>query len=314
MVLAEAAIAFARAPLQIEGANVGQQGVFPMKRSFLVVAVLASAGVFAFTAVAQKPPAKPAQAAEPPPPQVSSLAGFLERQLKWGMTHAEVSDVYNAQGGLFDRDYAPLLARVAPGVAMDNVRAELNGKKSGFANSYVVFGDTPNGYDSLPIRNEYTYKNNEGLQKITRRGNVRYFFYINDKLWKIYEEFPLKPDANLGASYQEAVTKLNTALGASGRVRAADAAAGIERTTTDWVDGQNRLRAIDRGASVVALALEELATLGRLDSLRANKPTDVTTIDPSVVAVTKGGVSDPNAARPNASGSASSKPGQKPKK
>jgi hypothetical protein len=284
-----------------------------MKRSILVLAVLATAVPAGLSAIAAPPPPKPpaAQQPETPPPQVPSLAGLLESKIKWGMSHAEVSEVYNGQGGLFDKDYAPVLARTQPGVAMDNVRAELNGKKSSFMNSYIVFGDTPNGYDSLPIRNEYTYRNQEGLQKVSRNGRTRYLFYIQDKLWKIYEEFPLKPDGNLGTSYQEAVTKINSALGVAGRVRAADPAQGIERTTTDWVDATNRLRAIDRGSNVIALSLDEKATLGRLDSLRPNKPVDNTTVDPSVVAVTKKGVSDPNAANPNASASASGKPKKK---
>lgn len=284
-----------------------------MNRSFLVVALLASAGAIAFTAVAQNPPAKPPVAAPPetPPPTVPTLAGFMERELKWGMSHAEVTDAYNSQRGFFERDYTPLLARAQPGVALDNVRAEMNSKKAAFAASFVPFLDTPNGYDSLPISNEYTYKNNEALQKVMRNGRVRYLFYFSDKLWKIYEEFPLKPDANLGSSYQEAVTKINTALGAAGRVLAADPAKGIARTTTDWVDANNRMRAIDRGSNVVGLVLEERASLNRLDTLRANKAVDVTTIDPSITAVTKHGVSDPNAAQPSASASGKKPPPKK---
>src|SRR5450755_2620572 len=111
-----------------------------MKRSFLVVAVLAAAGALAFTAVAQNPPpggkptaAPPPAVPESPPPSVPTLAGLMERRLKWGMTHAEVIEVYNSQQGLFERDYTAILARTQPGVAMDNVRAEMNGKKAAFA-------------------------------------------------------------------------------------------------------------------------------------------------------------------------------------
>ena len=68
------------------------------------------------------------------------------------------------------------------------------------------------------------------------------------------------------------------------------------------------MRAIDRGSSVIALVLEERATLNRLDTLRANKAVDVTTIDPSITAVTKHGVSDPNAAQASASASTGKKP------
>ena len=42
--------------------------------------------------------------------------------------------------------------------------------------------------------------------------------------------------------------------------------------------------------------LEDKRTLGNLASLRANKPRDLFALDPSVAAITKNGVSDPNAA------------------
>ena len=44
--------------------------------------------------------------------------------MHWGMSHTEVTDVYNKLNGLFDREYAPLLAKLQPGVDMQQLEAD----------------------------------------------------------------------------------------------------------------------------------------------------------------------------------------------
>ena len=86
-------------------------------------------------------------------------------------------------------------------------------------------------------------------------------------------------------------------MGAPGRDARPRAAQNIERTTTDWQDASTHLRAIDRSSEhLIALVLEDRNTLSKLASLRVNKPVDPFAIDPSVAAITKNGISDPNAA------------------
>lgn len=139
---------------------------------------------------------------------------------------------------------------------------------------------------------------------IERQGKKRYMFFINDRLWKIYDEVPLTDGGVLGKSYVEAVNTLNAKLGAQGRVQGVDAAKGIDATTVDWKDSSAHLRAVDRSNEhVVGVVVEDQGTLGNLASLRANKPVDPTAIDPSIAAVTKGeNRSDPNAASSAAAG------------
>jgi hypothetical protein len=58
------------------------------------------------------------------------------------------------------------------------------------------------------------------------------------------------------------------------------------------------LSAIDRSSEhLVVIVLEDKRTLANLATLRSNKPQDPFAIDPSIAAVTKGGVTDPNAAK-----------------
>jgi hypothetical protein len=239
-------------------------------------------------------------------PNVSSLRTLIEKELHWGLSHQEVTDAYNNPGGYFDREYAPQLGRLQPGVAMQQLEADRDNRKANFMRAYSPFLDTPTGYDLTAIHSEYTYRNEEAIQPIFKDGKKRFFFYIRDKMWKVYDEIPLKADGMLGATYQEAVAKMGAILAVPGRTRAANPAThDPDITTTDWQDGTTHLRLVDRsGEHVVGIVLEDRATLNSLASLRKNKPMDFSDVDPSISAVTRNGVSDPNAAHARAASDA----------
>jgi hypothetical protein len=258
----------------------------------LAAGALASAGMIAVAVPSQA--AAPAEA-----PTVSSLGSLMERDLHWGMSHAEVTDVYNKLNGLFDREYAPQLAKLQPGVDQQQLEADRDNRKANLVRSFTEFKPgTPTGYDVTALHLEYTYNNGESVLKLFKDGKNRYFFFMKDRLWKVYDEIPLRADAALGSTFQEAVTKLNVLLSAPGRIRAADASQGLERTEADWQDARTHLRAVDRGGEHLAgVVLEDRNTLANLSSLRSNKATDPFALDPSIAALTKRGVSDPNAAR-----------------
>ena len=237
-------------------------------------------------------------------PNVSSLRTLLEKELHWGMSHDEVIDAYNNPGGYFDKEYAPQIGKLQPGVVMQQLTADRDSRKASFARAWAQFLDTPTGYDLTPLHLEYTYRNEEGIQPIFKDGKKRYYFFIKDKLWKVYDEIPLKADAMLGGTYPEAVAKLNGILGATGRTRQPDMAThDPEQTTTDWQDATSHLRAIDRSSEhLIGIVMEDRATLGALAMLRKNKPVDLGAIDPAIAAITKNGISDPNAAKPKGGG------------
>lgn len=239
------------------------------------------------------------------PPNVQSLAGSLEG-FRWGMTHSDVVRVMNRTDGVFDRDYNPQLARMQPGVAMQDVEAERDNRKHAFEQSWVKFEDTPTGFDNTHIKGEYTYRNHESVMYVDRAGKRRYFFFIGtspgERLWKIYDDVPLKQGGILGATFQQAVTKLNVQYSTPGRIRAADPAHGLTHTTADWQDGNTHLRAEDLGDGHVAVVLEERATLGNLAQLRVNKEVDPLAMDPSITAITGHQISDPNAAHAHDAG------------
>lgn len=233
-------------------------------------------------------------------PTVASLAGALE-QFRWGTTHADVIRLMNQTGGIFDQEYNAQLARMQPGVSMQAVEAERDQKKKFFEQSYVQFTDTPTGFDNTHIKGEYSYRNHESVMYVDRGGKRRYFFFIGaspgERLWKIYDDIPLKAGGLLGATFQEAITKLNVQYSVPARIRAANAAQGLAHTTADWQDGATHLRAQDLGDGNVAVVLEERNTVNNLPQLRANKEVDPLAMDPSIAAITRSGISDPNAVR-----------------
>jgi len=248
------------------------------------------------------------------PTQVSSLASLMDN-LRWGMSHADVTKTFTENGGVIWKDYDEKLAKARVGPEMTAIENEREQAKQAFGRSFIEFKDTPTGYDATGIKGEYTYKNREALMWITRQGKKRYFFFINDRLWKVYDEVPLAEAGVLGKTYLDAVNTMNGKVGAQGRVQGADPAKGISSTTVDWKDGSSHLRVVDRsGERVVAVVMEDNGTLGNLASLRPNKAEDPTAIDPTIAAVTKGGLPDPNAGKAAGSASAPSKKGSPPKK
>ncbi len=257
---------------------------------------------------------KPATGKGGEPPQVSSLAPFTEG-VKWGISHAELTKLYTQTNGVIWKDYDEKLAKARVGPEQTALEAEREQVKAAFSRSYIEFKDTPTGYDTTGIRNEYTYKNKEALMWIQRQGKKRYFFFINDRLWKMYDEVPLAEGGPMGKAYLDAVNKLNAQLNAQGRVQGADASKGIDATTVDWKDGTSRLRAVDRSSDrVVGIVIEESSTVSNLAALRPNKPVDPNEIDPSIKAVTGGANRiDPNApsAAPASSAPAKKAPAKK---
>jgi hypothetical protein len=243
--------------------------------------------------------AKPA-AATPDAPIVQSL-GRMQDTMTWGMTHLDVIKLYNSVGGLFDKEYDPILAKTQPGVQMSAVEADRENRKSAFAGSFIEFSDTPTGYDATGVKDEYTYHNHESVMSLDKDGKRRYLFFIGsppaERLWKIYDEVPLKAGGLYGATYADAVAKMQGLVSAAPRVQPPTADGAIRFVTSDWQDSATHLRMDDRsGDTVVGIVLEEKRTLFALPQLRSVKPSDPLALDPSIAAITRNGVSDPNAA------------------
>ena len=289
-----------------------------LRKGFLLSALVVAAAAVAVVPDARGADSKKGGAGSgvvPEAPVVPTLVPMMDG-LKWGMTHVEVVTAYNKIDGLFDREYNAQLQKLQPGVQMKALESERDNRKSAFERSFIEFKETPTGYDATALKGEYSYRNHEYMT-VERNGKKRFFFFIGappgDRLWKVYDEVPLADGGPLGRTYQEAVTKLQTQLGVAARIRAADPAQNLGYTTADWQDASSHLRALDRSQlrpAAVGVVMEERSTMNNIGNLRSVKAEDPMALDPSITAVTRGGLTDPNAhAAP--SGSAAPKPKKK---
>ncbi|KYF69278.1 hypothetical protein BE11_05995 [Sorangium cellulosum] len=225
-------------------------------------------------AAAAAAPARPAE-----PPATKKTIALTPPGIQWGMSTKQVAAVIDK---MLDAAYVPRYKATSPGVKMRALDAELAEEKSAFRRSRIDFGKLPTGIDATPLKGEYTYLNKESMMTLTREGGKRYFFFIQDKLWKIIDEHALGEGSPRGKDFTSAVTKLATAFGLPGRVTPPDPDKGRYGNEVDWKDAATHFRAIERGDTEIAFAYEDLVTLSSLESLRPNKAADANAIDPSV--------------------------------
>jgi len=228
-----------------------------------------------------------APATEPPASKKAitlTLAG-----VSWGQSPKQLGDTIDK---ILDDDYRPLYKTVQPGVQMKELDAQIAEDKAAFRRSRIDFGKLPTGLDASPLRGEFTYNNREALYNFGRKGETTYFFFIQERLWKIIEEHKLSDTSPLGKTYPDVVVKLSTAFGVPGRVQAAD---GVTRNAVevDWKDATTHLRVIQRGDTAAAFAFEDNGTLANLASMRTSKPVDDNGIDPDVAAAMHPNAPDP---------------------
>jgi hypothetical protein len=254
--------------------------------SALVIGGLTLAVGTQATDVLAKPKKEEPAPTEPPVTKKAiamALSGF-----GWGQSPKQVADQVDK---LYDDDYRPLYKEVQPGIRMKELDAQIAEDKAQFRRSRIDFGKLPTGLDASPLRNEYTYNNQESLLVLTRKGDVTYYFFIQDRLWKVIEEKRLGDGSPLGKTYTEAVVKMSTNYGVPGRVQQAGTTSGA--VEVDWKDATTHLRAAQRGETSLALAFEDNGTLGSLASLRSNKATQDNGIDPEVAAMMRPKDQDP---------------------
>ncbi len=234
-------------------------------------------------------------------PSAPAIASLLEG-LRWGMTKDEVVKVHTSVGGVLWKEYDAILAKARVGPEMTAVERERDSAMRAFERTWIEFEGTPTGYDATGLRPEYSYRNKEAVLTLRRPNKARYFFFINNRLWKVYEELTLGEGQPVGKTFADAVNTMNSKFGSPGRILAPEPAAGRPNTTVDWRDHSSHARLVDRSAErKVALVSEDLATLNNLSSLRVNKDANLMEVDPTVAAVTTGANrSDPNAAVPTA--------------
>ncbi len=229
----------------------------------------------------KRPGKKEEPAAEPTPIKKRKIVP-RPRALRWNMTPEQVAKVYDA---VIDKDNLHRFKDVQPGIQMTRLKNQIAEMKANFRRTKLTFTGVPTKYDSKPVGREYTHKNKEALMTITRKrkGRTRYLLFIQNKLWKIIDVYPLKKKGKYGDTFATASAKINKIIRLEGRKRDPDAAKGRHYAELDWADAKIHLRVVDWSARKnLAIIYEDKATLAKIDTLRANKPKKEEELDPSV--------------------------------
>lgn len=253
------------------------------------------------------PPPDPAAASDAPAIKASASIELQPSGIHFGMSPGDVLKMYER---VIENDYKDALSKAQPGPALNRVEAAVAESKAAFARSRVDFGDVPTGVDSTPMMGEYSYRNQETMLRVTRRGanGTRYFFFIRNRLWKLYDEIPL--EAANGKDFAEISANYAKQYGIAGRLKHANFDANRFSEEVDWQDNTTHLRLVDRTLAmvkVVGLVYEDRGILTRLPGLRTNKPQDMAAVDPAVAAVMAPPSSSVPAGKPDAGAPAKQK-------
>lgn len=257
---------------------------------------VASIGLLSPGPASADKPAKPkASAASVDPPLVRNSGGvqLAPPGIHWGMNPEQVAAFYD---NIIEDDYKPLYRNAQAGPATNRLDAAVADDKAAFRMSKVEFGTLPTGVDSTPLRGEYSYRNGEMMMRIARRivGSkgftgavaVRYFFFVRNRLWKLYDEVPLAADGPLGATFDDAKGKLEALYQVSGRLTEPDYSVNRNYAEVDWQDGTTHVRLIDRsGNKAVGIIYEERSTVNQLGSLRTYKEKNIDAVDSDIAAL-----------------------------
>jgi hypothetical protein len=252
--------------------------------SWTVVAV----PLFAVSALVAVPAAAEKSGAEKPakggPGSVGKKIALAPEGLKFGMSLEAIAKLYDKS---FDQEYLPLYKKAAPGPETEALDAEIKQRKAEVRRSKVDFNNTPTGVDQTALKGEYSYANGESMARLTlRSGTERYFFFFNDRLWKVYDEHKLKKGSPLGDNYADAVKVLAGKYGSPPKKAPANPDKGQFFDESVWTTPDMVIRAVDRD-STLGMVYADRDVQEDLPKKRRNHPKDETAMDPDVASALK---------------------------
>jgi hypothetical protein len=263
-----------------------------MKPKLIATFAITSLGALSLLSQASAAPPKAAAAKDKAAAEKAAVPKAVPMPvfpgLKFGMTLEQIAKLNDKD---LDTEFKKKFLEASPTQSLQ-VEDELRSKKAVFRRSRVEFLDTPTGIDQSALKGEYSYGNKESLARMPARTRddgkelpARHFFFFDDKLWKIYEEYKLGPKSNLGVDFDAAVKKLSKVFGAEPQKVAADYAKGQNFDEAVWKDNEKIIRAVDRG-DTLGMVFVERATQENLSRFRTKQVIDQHELDKDVKAAT----------------------------
>lgn len=208
-------------------------------------------------------------------PQTDEIAPMIEG-FTWGMSKDEVLKVLS---GKIKEEYKAKMVKAKDPIKEDKLHQDMQKKIKALKKSYVEFEGQITGYDSSLVKIEYTHNNNESMlvfpkdMKTDRKWDD-YFFFINNKLWKMFRAF----DADMfpGLKWVDVQSAMSTKFGPNPlKVKKFDPDTKIVQTLgLQWQDKMTLMTLLNYTTfyGIFCLRFEDKDTASEIDTLRVNKP------------------------------------------
>jgi hypothetical protein len=238
-------------------------------------------------APAKKAPAKAAAKPAPPPKKVVPPMVNAEQKkkliemmggFKLGMTKDEILGVL--QKSINER-YEEKIKATTDVAQQDRYRKEKKAELARTSSTYVKFDGKAGGWDVSIIEGEFAHKTGEAMmerwENDNGRNNRRFFFFYNDRLWKMFISLDVSmiPEEKRNFETFKAVMEGQYGKGA------------VEGGTIAWRAGEFDARALDKlkDYGALGLALEDpkvrtevVATRERMAPPKTGTPTIINAV------------------------------------
>ena len=235
-------------------------------------------------------PAKGA-AAKPAAPAVPTVA--LEPDgVAFNMSVDDVAKLYDRW---WDKQFIPLYQKTNPGPKTRELDFDLAEKKK-VLRRVTIFDGRITSADKADFHEEFAHGSDETMtsSKLVRhqpgepkdaKGTTytRRFFFFQDKLWKVYDEYHLDAASPLGADFKEATARVEASLKGAKRTRGPESQ--FENVTFDA--GESRVRVVKLASDRVAVVRADSALTKAVLDRRAQqaKAADESDLDDDIQAV-----------------------------
>jgi len=214
-----------------------------------------------------------------------ALAEF-QGAFKWGSSPEEVQKLIAAQ---LQPSYDEKVAATKDTYTQDQIRKRFKDEVKRIKSSYVKFDGQKTGFDVGIVAREFSHKNGESMLVWGKLDETRYYFFVDEKLWKIYIAFDAKKFGDKTFSDFRAVFEAQ--FGPSTVVERTSATGKIVMDEFKWPPaGQSILRAIDvsKFQGTYALSISDKDVTTSIEARRKENNPDVKKTNTLVDSVTKG--------------------------
>lgn len=247
---------------------------------------------------AKAKPAKAAKAAAAPPAASAEEINKLKGDFKWGMTTEQVAAELTKR---IQASYADKLKSAANDPMRDReLRKQLREEIAGLKGKYVKFDGQRTGYDVSIIDQEFGQGTGESMMTAKEANATRYFFFNDEKLYKMFVAFD--KEMLQGKGFAEFGALMQSRFGKAKEVFVEEKQKGGVTRKLDHYEWSSKsgdgLRLVDRSEfyDVFCLVVYDNGVATRLAEARRMKNPNVEKKDALVEAVTAGGGNglDPN--------------------